>query len=184
MVVREEEFASNLAAAQAGLGWAFERLYRWLAPAVTGYLRVQGAPEPDDQTSEVFLGVFRGLPAFTGNEAQFRSWVFTIAHRRLTDDRRKIGRQPIHTELDAEFRLAGGDVEVDAFDRISAERVRLLCRGLAPDQRAVLMLRLVAGLTVEEVAATIGKSVGATKALQRRGLVALRRQFSSEGVPL
>jgi hypothetical protein len=44
-------FDDVLAAAQAGAGWAFEVLYRDLAPAVTGYLRLHGAAEPDDLAS-------------------------------------------------------------------------------------------------------------------------------------
>ncbi len=53
-----EAFDPVLAAAQADAGWAYERLYQDLAPAVLGYLRVQGAREPEDLTSEVFLGAF------------------------------------------------------------------------------------------------------------------------------
>jgi RNA polymerase sigma-70 factor (ECF subfamily) len=69
--------------------WAFERLYADLAPVVAGYLRVQGAAEPEDLTSEVFLGVFTGIDSFEGSETQFRSWVFTIAYSRLVDERRR-----------------------------------------------------------------------------------------------
>jgi RNA polymerase sigma-70 factor (ECF subfamily) len=66
-----DEFLSVLVAAQTGGAWAFERLYRDLAPTVAGYLQVQGAVEPDDLTSEVFIGVFRGLERFSGSEASF-----------------------------------------------------------------------------------------------------------------
>jgi RNA polymerase sigma-70 factor (ECF subfamily) len=69
--------------------WAFERLYADLAPVVAGYLRVQGAAEPEDLTSEVFLGVFTGIDSFEDSETQFRSWVFTIAYSRLVDERRR-----------------------------------------------------------------------------------------------
>ena len=182
--MQEEDFARVLAAAQTGAGWAFERLYRSLAPAVGGYLRVQGAPDTDDQVSEVFLGVFRGIAQFTGDERQFRSWVFTIAHRRLVDGRRQAARRPLPTTLAPDDNVFGGDVEADAFHAIGTERVRMLCETLVPDQRDVLLLRLVGGLTVDEVAKTLGKSRGATKALQRRGLIAVRRQLASEGVPL
>jgi RNA polymerase sigma-70 factor (ECF subfamily) len=156
-----------------------------LAPAVAGYLRAQGAAEPDDLTSEVFLGVFRGLGAFSGSEEQFRSWVFTIAHRRLTDERRQAGRRPRTTsELAPDGGVAGPSAEQEALRRLSGERVRDLCDRLVPDQRDVLLLRLVGGLTVGEVAAALGKSEGAVKALQRRALIAARRVVDQEGVPL
>jgi RNA polymerase sigma factor (sigma-70 family) len=176
-------FADVLAAAQCGAPWAFDRLYRDLAPAVAGYLRLQGAPEPEDLTSEAFIGVFSNLRAFAGDERSFRSWVFTIAHRRLTDERRRAGRRPAiaHTaELDA----VGGDVESEALTSLGTERVYRLCQDLPPDQRAVLLLRMVADLTVENTADVIGKSPGAVKQLQRRGLAAVRRQLESEGVTL
>jgi len=67
------------AADLAGVPDAFQRLWTVFSPAVAGYLRLQGATEPDDLTSEVFLGVFTGLSRFEGDEDALRSWVFTIA---------------------------------------------------------------------------------------------------------
>ena len=179
----DEPFASLLLAAQAGGEWAYERIYRSLAPVVAGYLRVQGAAEPDDLTSEVFERAFRSLTTFSGSEAQFRSWVFTIAHNRLTDERRRVARRPVQADTEVP-ELADGDVEEDAARRLATERVRRLCDGLAPDQRDVLLLRMLATLTVEEIAQALDKTPGAVKALQRRGLAALRRQIEREGVPL
>lgn len=153
---------------------------------MAGYLRVQGAAEPDDLTSEVFVGVFRGLAAFRGTEEQFRSWVFTIAHHRLVDERRRAARRPARADLapeTADTALAPS-AEQEALQRLSTERVRRICEGLLPDQRDVLVLRLVGGLTVGEVAAATGKSPGAVKALQRRALDAVRRGFEREGVTL
>ena len=65
------QFETVLAAAQRGAPWAFERIFTALSPVVTGYLRVQGAAEPDDLTSEVFVAVLRNVHGFTGNEAGF-----------------------------------------------------------------------------------------------------------------
>jgi RNA polymerase sigma factor (sigma-70 family) len=107
-------FNGVLAAAQAGAAWAFRALYDDLAPVVTGYLRLHGASDPDDVASETFLGVSRNLARFTGDEDAFRSWVFTIAHRRLLDDRRRKGRQPTTHPIDVEPEILGGDVEDDA----------------------------------------------------------------------
>ena len=179
----DEPFATLLTAAQAGGEWAFDRLYRALAPAVAGYLRVQGAAEPDDLTSEVFERAFSAIGRFHGGEAQFRSWVFTIAHHRLTDARRRAARRPVPAAADPAD-APGGDVELDAMRRMATERVRRLCEGLVPDQRDVLLLRMLADMTVEDVARTLGKSPGAVKALQRRGLATLRRQMDAQGVPL
>ncbi|MDQ4070645.1 MAG: RNA polymerase sigma factor [Actinomycetota bacterium] len=179
----DEPFTTLLTAAQAGGEWAYERLYRSLAPAVAGYLRVQGAADPDDLTSEVFERAFSNIGRFSGAEAQFRSWVFTIAHHRLADERRKAARRPVRADGDVPERPAG-NVEDEAVRRMATERVRRLCEGLAPDQRDVLLLRMLACLTVEEIAQALGKTPGAVKALQRRGLAAIRRQMDRQGVPL
>lgn len=151
---------------------------------MAGYLRGQRAREPEDLTSEVFLGVFRGLDTFDGTEQQFRSWVFTIAHRRLLDERRRAARQPPMAPVDAGLDLPGGDAEREALDALGAQWVQRLSARLSADQRTVLLLRIVADLTAEEVAQITGKTVGAVRALQRRGLDALRRMIAREGVQL
>ena len=177
-------FDAVLAAARRGTR-ALEELFTTLAPIVAGYLRLQGSAEPDDLTSDVFLGALRNLDTFQGDEAGFRSWLFTIAHRRLLDERRRLRRRPPPEPLDATARTRGPR------RRGGHRRHRrrrgpgpALCDDLAPDQRDVLLLRLLGGLTVDEVAATLGKSPGAVKALQRRGYASIARRLEREGVPL
>jgi RNA polymerase sigma factor (sigma-70 family) len=180
-----EAFPSALAAAQSGRSSAFDRLYRAFAPSVVGYLRMNGAADPEDLTNEVFLNVFNAIQSFTGDEAQFRSWMFTIAHRRLVDERRRAGRRPqMATEEATEQADGGGDAEEQVLRRLSVERVRRLCDRLAPDQRDVLLLRMLSAMTVEQAAEALGKSPTAVKALQRRALAAIRRLIEREGVSL
>ena len=180
------DFGTLLAAAQAGRPSAWDQLYRWLAPAVAGYLRLRGAWEVDDLTSEVFLAVFRNIETFGGTEANFRSWVFVIAHRRLQDERRRRFRKPPGEPLVEDERAVppGGDVEDDALLALATERVHQVCARLAPDQADVLLLRILGDLTVDQVAEVVGKTPGAVKQLQRRAFAAVRRQLAREGVPL
>jgi RNA polymerase sigma factor (sigma-70 family) len=180
----EHDFAEVLQAARTGEPWAFARLYADVAPAVNGYLRAQRAAEPEDLTSEVFLGVFRGLASFEGSEQQFRSWVFTIAHRRLQDERRRAARRPHFAVIDGVTGLRGGDVEQEALDSLGEQWVIRISEDLSAEQRTVLLLRTVADLTAEEVAQITGKTVGAVRALQRRALEALRRKLARKGVQL
>jgi RNA polymerase sigma factor (sigma-70 family) len=178
-----EAFADVLAAARANAPWAFERLYHDLAPAVTGYLRLRGAREPEDLTNEVLLGVFQGLDRFEGDAAGFRSWVFTIAHRRVIDERRRRGARPETAgELPDHLAPPGGDVEQEALAGLADGEVARLLAELTEDQRDVLLLRVLADLSVAEVAHITGKEPGAVKMLQRRGLAALRRLLEREGV--
>ena len=177
------EFDGVLEAARSSTCWACTRIYQWLAPAVAGYLRAQGADDPDDLTSEVFLRVFSGCRSFSGDEAQFRAWVFTIAHSRLVDARRAQGRTPEVGVLEDECRdgrcptTAGAEDE--ALDRLSVDGVHQLLDALTTDQRNVVALRIVGQLSVEEVAAALDKPPGAVKALQRRALATLRRRLAA-----
>jgi RNA polymerase sigma factor (sigma-70 family) len=171
-------FDDVLAAAQAGAAWAFEVLYRDLSPSVTGYLRLHGAVEPDDLASETFIGVFTGLSGFSGGEDALRAWVFTIAHRRLVDDWLRRSRRPQVADDPGDLtELLGVYVEDDALVGVGTETVHKLCAELPDDQRSVLLMRILADLTVEQVAAAMGRSVGAVKALQRRGLRTLRTRL-------
>jgi RNA polymerase sigma-70 factor, ECF subfamily len=185
-----DDFAALLRAAQQGRPAAWNELFRVLSPAVGGYLRLRGARDVDDLTSEVFLGIFRNLDSFAGDEAAFRSWVFVIAHRRLQDERRRFVRRPPPSSFDAHVayaEAAGGDVEDDALRAIGTDRVKRICARLAPDQADVLLLRILGDLTVEQVADVLGKSPGAVKQLQRRAIAAVQRlleKHDKQGVPL
>ena len=179
-----ETFDLVLDAAQLGAGWARTRLYELLAPAVAGYLRAQGTREPEDMTSEVFLAVFARLARFAGTESQFRSWVFTIAHHKVVDERRRRARRPEPEPLDLahETVSAVSAVEDQALGNIGSERVRALLEMLTADQRDVVALRVLADISIEHVAQVLGKPPGSVKALQHRALEALRRHLEREGV--
>lgn len=173
-------FETTLAAARLGEAWALRALYDELAPTVTGYLRLRGAVEPDDLTSETFLAVFRALERFEGDEAGFRSWVFTIAHRRLIDEHRRAQRRPATAPLAA----VGAEVDVSAdvetaalADELDPATRRALDR-LSDEQRTVVLLRIVADLSVEQVAVVLGRRPGAVRSLQHRALTRLRRELA------
>lgn len=176
------EFDDLLPAAQVGAGWALTRLWEVYSPAVRRYAAAKGSPEPDDLTSDVFVGVLTGLAGFSGGEADFRTWLFTVTHRRLLDDLRKRTRRRTEPAADVD----DGRAEASAEDRAvanesTAQALRLLAT-LSPDQQEVLVLRIVADLTVEQVADALGKRPGAVKALQRRGLDSLRRVIPAQRV--
>jgi RNA polymerase sigma-70 factor (ECF subfamily) len=74
------------------------------------------------------------------------------------------------------------DAAEQALARISAERVHEVLAELSEDQRAVLLLRIIGDLSLEQVAEALGKRTGAIKQLQRRGLIAVRKELGPEGV--
>jgi RNA polymerase sigma factor (sigma-70 family) len=180
-----DDFDAVLARARTGEAASFQCLYDDLAPPVAAYLRGRGVRDVEDVTSEVFLAVFTGLARFTGGQPEFRSWVFTIAHRRIVDQWRSAGRTPesVGWEERRDPRTAAS-AEEDALVRLGEDRVREMLAGLSDDQRDVLLLRILGDLTIDQVADALGKRSGAVKALQRRALASLRRALQAEGVPL
>jgi RNA polymerase sigma factor (sigma-70 family) len=179
-----EAFASVFTAARAGASWALTDLWLELSPAVHAFLRSRGADEPEDLTSDVFLAVFDQLPRFEGGPVEFRSFVFTVAYRRLVDDLRKRSRRGPSIEwVDEHDPRSADSAEHEALDRIGDAETRALLDSLVPDQRDVLVLRILGDLTIDEIAAIVGKRPGAVKALQRRGLEALRKKLSKTRTP-
>jgi RNA polymerase sigma factor (sigma-70 family) len=175
------DFDVVLAAALGGEAWAWKALYDGLAPRIYGYLRARAEPDCEDLVAEVLMQVVRDLDRFQGGEDEFRAWVMTIAHHRLLDERRRRARRPV-TVTDGIPEKAGGDVHEEALERIHEEQVRRAIAGLSEQQQAVLLMRIIGDLTVEQVAKALGKRPGAVKALQRRGLEVLKREFEPERV--
>lgn len=181
----DDGFEGLLAGARRGEDRAWAALYDRYAPAVLGYLTAQRAPSPEDVTSEVFLQVVRDLDHFAGDEANFRSWLFTVAHHRLIDDRRKVSRRPADaTEHDVIDRhLPPVEIEGQVIETVTTEELETLFDVLTPDQRAVLLLRVVGGLKLPEVADVLGKQHESVRALQKRALAALRRELAERPYP-
>jgi RNA polymerase sigma factor (sigma-70 family) len=155
----------------------FSIVYRSYASQVLGYLTARGVEDPEAVMQEVSLAVLPRLQTITGGVAGLRTLVFSVAHARMVDDHRRQQRTPI--KLPFEPDLDGREeasAEDEVLQRISPREVADIVNELPEDQREVLSLRLVAGLTVDQVAAVIGKSAGAIKQLQRRALIRLREQ--------
>jgi RNA polymerase sigma factor (sigma-70 family) len=169
-------FESVVTAARAGADWAWTRLYDSLAPTLLGYLRAQGAPDPEGICGEVFCQLVRDIDRFEGDETGFRSWVFVMVHHRLVDDVRRRKRRPETVSAPEAFIAIEDPTDVAELVIRGAREaeLRTLLDELTEAQRDVLLLRIFGGLTLEEVARTVGKRVGAVKALQRRALEALR----------
>ena len=170
------EFESVLTGAREGADWAWSRLYASVSGQMLGYLRVQGAREPEDLVGETFLQLARNIKTFEGDEAGFRSWAFTVAHNRLIDERRALKRRPT-TPIPDPVELLGGDVEHEAVELATTREIRAILDELPELQRDVLVLRFVGGFTIEEIARTLRRKPGAVKALQRRGIARLEKRL-------
>jgi len=148
-----------------------DELYVALAPAVLGYLRASGTPEPEDVLGDVFLQVARDLPGFRGDAAAQRRWVFSIAHNRMVDDARRRRRRPM--------RLVATVPEQPSYDASGFDPALVDALGaLTRDQRNVVVLRFVADLSIMDTARILHRPPGVVKALQHRGLRRLAVELS------
>ena len=154
--------------------WDAGAVYRELAPAVLGYLRAQGVVDPEDILGEIFLQVARDLHGVKGERADVRRWVFGVVRNRVIDDARRRARRPSPGGTDAPDRPGPDATEPFDPDLLAA------LADLTPDQREVVVLRFVADLPLEEVAAITGRHVGAVKSLQHRALARLAHAVSPE----
>jgi len=176
------QFEDVLSAARHGAGWALTVLYRELHPRLLRYLRVEVGQDADDVASEVWVNVAEALPRFAGDEAGFRSWVFTIARRRVLDLRRRRTRRRTDP-VPADTLESTGDLAVDDIERavesLAADAaLAYLVEQVSPDQAEVVLLRIVGGFNVDETAAIVDKSPGAVRALQHRALNRLAKKIS------
>ena len=172
-------------AAARGEPAALGALYRVLSPAVLGYLRGKGVADAEALTGDVFLAVFGRLASVRGGADGVRRLAFAIAHARMVDEYRARSRRPAPAcwtvEADPRQEVSAEQVSVD---NEATARVLAILGHLPDDQREVLVLRIVAELTVDEVADVMGRSAGAVKQLQRRGLRKVRELVAERRVAL
>jgi RNA polymerase sigma-70 factor (ECF subfamily) len=171
-------FPALLAAATNGDERAFGALWRDLQPALLRYLNAFAPSAGEDLASETWLRVVKALDSFSGDERAFRAWVFTVARHRAVDRWRRTTRH--HDELvplDALTNLPASGTAVDA---ISSQAAVAQIATLPPDQAEVVLLRVVAGLDVAEVAAITGKRPGNVRVLTHRALRRLAQQLTEE----
>ena len=177
------EFPVVLAAAARGDEDAFGRLWRDLQPRLLRYFAVVSRVAAEDLASETWLGVVRGIDRFEGNEPAFRAWVFTIARHEVLDWRRRAARRPTG-DLPAHAlaeRAAPDDPAAAALEGFSTRAALAEVATLPADQAEAIMLRVVAGLGVDRVAAIMGKRPGTVRVLTHRGLRKLAERLGDGG---
>jgi RNA polymerase sigma-70 factor (ECF subfamily) len=173
-------FGETLAGARDGDEHAFALLWRDLNPAVLRYLRVVAPATAEDTAADVWLEVCRGLGRFRGNEAGFRSWVFTVARLRAIDAGRQAARRPVRPVPPDQLpdRPAADDPAEAAVEAQATREALALIATLPPDQAEVVALRVIAGLDAAQVGEIVGKRPGTVRVLAHRGLRRLAQHLA------
>lgn len=172
-----------------GDGAAFEVLYgRWRGPLYRYFLRQCGhAGQADELFQDAFMRVI-GAAANYEPTAKFTTWLFRIAHNRLIDHWRKIGREPVDPLASSED---GDDCEFDppapedaAPDRQAeqselAEALMAALNELPEVQREAFLLAEEGGLTLEQIASISGVGRETIKSRLRYATAKLRHKLES-----
>jgi RNA polymerase sigma-70 factor (ECF subfamily) len=162
--------------AQQGDSAALAALYDQHYGLIYGYLRARLGDRQavEDLTGEVFQRMLTGLAAYRPQGLPFRAWLVRIAHNLLVDHYRRAGRGLV-VEWDERLPAASPDPTHEAEHNLTLEQVYRVLAGLDEHQREAVTLRFLSGLSLRETALALGKTETAIKALQRRGLAALRQ---------
>lgn len=177
-------FSELIAAARSGDDGAITSLFRAHHPTLLRVLRAEVGDAAEDVAQQTWVETIGALERFEGDERGFRALLFTIGRRRIADHRRLQRRRPatptapdqLPTVGDSQARGAGG--ADTAYE--SDEAVRRIAAVLTPAQAEVVLLRVVAGLSVDEVAAIVGRSPGAVRVQQHRALRRLADALAEE----
>ncbi|MEY9853330.1 RNA polymerase sigma factor (sigma-70 family) [Leifsonia sp. EB41] len=160
-----------------GTAVLFTDAYRTHAAALLAYLRSQGVDDPEAVTQDVFVALYPRLESLSGGRDGLRALLFTIAHARVVDHHRRRSRVPVAIAYDPLTDTRSTPSAED--DVVHDTGVAELLGRLTPEYRDVIALRILAELSIEEVARIMGRSPGAIKQLQRRALLALRREVDT-----
>jgi RNA polymerase sigma-70 factor (ECF subfamily) len=167
-----DDLDGALSRARQGDEQGIASLFKALQPPLLRYLRHHAPAVAEDLASEVWMAAARHLTRFEGDATDLRAWLFTVGRRRVADHYRRCSRHPVMSAWDESMEHSDPtDVAAGVVDAISAqEAVDTLVRVLSADQAEVVLLRVVADLSVEQVATLMGRSSGSIRVLQHRAL--------------
>lgn len=167
---------------------AIESLLQQIRPMVVRYCRARLGRiaghyhVADDVAQEVCIAVLSALPRYRDMGRPFASFVFGIASHKVADAVRNAGRLAIPTEdlPDGPDHRPGPEETVVAY--IEAKRAMALLARLPVQQRELLVLRVLTGLSAEETGHELGMSAGAVRVAQHRALTRLRAIVREEWI--
>jgi len=170
-------------AAKRGDGPSVALLFRDLHPRINRYLRGQEPEAADEIEGDVWEAIARGLGDFTGSQRDFTAWAFTIARRRVVDQRRRRARRRTDVTDPATLRefSATDAPDREAIERLAAQdAVSLITRSLTEEQADVVLLRVLGGLDATTVGEILGRTENWVWVTQHRALRKLAGRLGSK----
>ncbi len=155
---------------------ALAEIYDSYSPSLYGYaLRLLGdANLAEECVAETFSRFLCAIHNGKGPQKYLKAYLYRIAHNWISDKYRRC--PPESVSLEEQLNLSNEmHLEEQVDRRILQDQLRNALARLTPDQRQVIMLVFIEGWRKAEVAAALGKPVGAIKSLQFRALNSLRK---------
>lgn len=164
---------------------AVGRVYVALADRLLGYVmaRIPDRATAEDLLEMTFLELLQRGHTIRGGAAAIKVWLFRAAYYNVLDHLRKVQRRAEDLCEDVwalEVADGGPGPEDRAVSGDISRRVRATMDELSEEQRQVLLLRYLGGLSAPETARVLGKSDGAVRSLQHRGERSLARLLDHE----
>ena len=181
-----EEARRLVDAATAGDEAAWEALYRSLYPRLRAFfVRRVRLEHADDLVSETMTRAVASIERFVWTDAGFDGWVFGIARHVTVDHHRRQDRVRRYHHISRMFSGGKTDgtatVEQDLVIGDDQALIRHLFTQLTPAEQEVLELRVIAGLSAEQVGEVLGHKAGAVRTAQSRALAHLRELMVHHG---
>ena len=168
--------AALVARAKQGDRAAVAEIYQRYQPAVYRYVyfRVGDEASAEDLTASVFVRVVEKLDSYRHKGRPLLAWLYTIARNAVIDHHRRSGSSTM-VSLDQDLVDESRSVERAVDQWLTRSQLADALTELTEEQRQVIILRFIEGMSCREVGRILDKSTGAVKALQHRGLAALAR---------
>ncbi len=175
----ELDEATLIHQARDGSREAFGLLYERHRATIARYVtaRIRDASDSEDLTEAIFESAWRAMGRYREQGVPFLAWLYRLAHNRVVDHYRALRPTvalipEIHESI--EDTSAPLDLNIDSADLLKA------LHALTGDQRDVIVLRFIQGMSGREVAQAMDKREDAIRALQFRALATLRRILAGE----
>jgi RNA polymerase sigma-70 factor, ECF subfamily len=134
--------------------------------------------DAEDATQEIFLDIWRSAGRFDASQGSDKVFIAMIARRRLIDRLRKSSAEPPMDPVETLETAAWADPGTASEISVEAEQATRALAELRPEQRQVLELGLLHGLSQSEIATRLSMPLGTVKSFMRRGLITVREYLN------
>jgi RNA polymerase sigma-70 factor (ECF subfamily) len=173
----DDELAERAKTSSDAFGALYDRHVRRIYSYI--YYRIGQRAEAEDLTERVFVQALENLPRYEYRGAPFSAWLFRIAHNMVANWHRDTGRHPQGPlEAAGDRQVAGADPSFGALDAEERRELRSAIARLPAERQLLLQMKFVEERSNADIAAQMGRTEGAVKALLHRTLVALRQELA------